>query len=117
MLKQVQHDGMAGPLKQLVAQAVCGNDIPMTRSALAIILVVILSGCERTPWQGWVYPDPDNERASISLAGFRTFEQCQEAAIAELRRLAGPDKGSYMCGRSCRWDDASRTNICEETRR
>jgi hypothetical protein len=84
---------------------------------LAILLVVMLAGCERSPWQGWVYPDPDNERAAISLAGFSTFEQCQEAAIAELRRLRSPDKGSYKCGRSCTWDDASRTNICDEIRR
>ncbi|MEA3008581.1 MAG: hypothetical protein QOJ91_273 [Sphingomonadales bacterium] len=89
----------------------------MTRTALAIILVVLLSGCEPTPWQGWVYPDPDDEHASTSLAGFRTFEQCQEAAIAELRRLPSPDKGSYKCGRSCKWDDTSRTNICAEVRR
>jgi hypothetical protein len=89
----------------------------MTRFALALTVLVILAGCERTPWQGWVYPDPDNERAAISLAGFRTFEQCQEAAIAELRRLPNPDKGGYKCGRSCRWDNASHTNICEEIRR
>jgi hypothetical protein len=89
----------------------------MARTAVSIILVVLLCGCERTAWQGWVYPDPDDERASISLTGVRSFEQCQKAAVAELRRLPSPDKGSYKCGRSCRWVETSRSNICEEIRR
>lgn len=54
---------------------------------------------------------------AISLGGFPTIEQRQEAAIAELRRQPGPEKSGYKCGRGCRWDEASRTNVCKEIRR
>jgi hypothetical protein len=76
-----------------------------------------LTNCDQHPWQAWVYPDAGNERFSNSLAGFETFEQCQEAAIATLRSFREPDRGSYICGRSCRWDPDLRTNRCKELRR
>jgi len=92
----------------------------MLRSILALGAgLAILAACDQLSgsWQAWVYPNPDDERVAISLAGFRTFEQCQQAAIGELRRQPDPDKAGYKCGRSCRWDEASRTNVCKEIRR
>jgi hypothetical protein len=83
-----------------------------------LLLSVLLAGCQREPeWQGWVYPKSDDETLSISLAGFKTFEQCQQAAIDQIRRLPEPDKAGYECGRSCRWDESWRANVCKETRR
>ena len=81
------------------------------------LAAIALFGCgPQREWQGWVYPDAENDVVGISLAGFETFKQCQEAAIGMVRSLDEPDKASYECGRQCRWDETYRANICKETR-
>ncbi len=82
-------------------------------------LFVLLAACEGSagPWQGWVYPNPDDEAVSISLTGFKTFKECQQATIDQLRQLPDPDSAGYKCGRSCRWDSSYRVNVCKEIRR
>lgn len=81
------------------------------------LLLLPLVGCDRPgPWTGWVYPDGENDVVGITLSGFDTFEECQAATIAQLRNLPDPDRGSYECGRSCRWNSDYRANICKEMR-
>lgn len=78
--------------------------------------LVLTSCADEREWQGWVYPDAENDAVGVSLAGFRTFEQCQEAAVGVLNNLPQPEKATYECGRQCRWDATYRANICKETR-
>lgn len=85
----------------------------------AAILIVALAACDSrsNEWTGWAYPDAQDLTLSVSLGGFRTFEECQEATIARLRRFPEPDRGTFICGHKCRWSANLQTNVCETTRR
>jgi hypothetical protein len=89
--------------------------------AIAALGCVLLAGCDWLggggKWDGWVYPDESNLDHSISLNGFDTFEECQEAAISTMRALDDPGSAAYECGRDCRWNSQIETNVCKETRK
>jgi hypothetical protein len=88
----------------------------MARAANPLILVVLLSGWELTPWQNWVYPHPDDERASISLTGFRLSSNAKKRLAPNSAACPVLTKGATSAD-ACRWDETSLTNICEEIRR
>ena len=90
------------------------------RIALAILSSgLMLTACDTRAreWTAWVYPDARNLTVSIGMSGFQTFEQCQTAAIGQLRQLPNPDGGDYECGYMCRWEPTVQTNVCRETRK
>lgn len=91
----------------------------MRHLCILIFAAAALTGCDTRPnsWTGWVYPDRNDLTVSISLEGFRTFEQCQEATVGRLRSLPDPAAADYECGYRCRWEPALNTNVCKETRR
>ena len=86
---------------------------------ISLLAVLALAGCDdrSDEWTGWAYPNADNLRFSVSLSGFRSFEECQAATIRELRLFDKPDSGSYVCGNRCRWNANARANVCAETRK
>jgi hypothetical protein len=88
------------------------------RKAL-LTAVLLLAGCDDRPpvWTAWVYEDRDDLTKSETLTSFKTFEQCQEAAISKLRSYPDPDAGGYECGYRCRYDPSMQTNVCKETRK
>lgn len=91
----------------------------MARNGLSVIAALLLTSCDDRPeaWTGWAYPNRENLTYSVSLTGFRTFEQCQEATIGALRTFSDPDAGDYECGFKCRWDPNFQTNVCKTTRK
>ena len=86
---------------------------------MVISAAATCSGCDSRAeeWTAWVYPNASDLSLSISMNGFATFEQCQEAAIGKLRSFDEPDAGDYDCGYMCRWDARFETNVCKETRK
>lgn len=87
------------------------------RKMLPVLSWIVLAGCDDRPdsWTAWVYEDRDDLSQSETLTGFNTFEQCQSAAIQQLRTYDNPSGGDYECGYKCRWDGG--TNVCKETRK
>lgn len=84
----------------------------------APLALALLLGCDDRPkeWTAWVYPNANDLTFSESLVGFKSFEQCQEAAIGKLRSYSKPDAGTYECGYMCRYEPRFGTNVCKETR-
>lgn len=76
--------------------------------------------CDDRPrqWDAFVYPDRNDLSISETIAGFKTFELCQRAAINRLRSLPDPDDGDYECGYMCEArPDLGGINVCKETRK
>jgi hypothetical protein len=82
-------------------------------------LALLLTGCDdrAQEWTGWAYPNANDLTVSVSLSGFKTFEECQQATIGRLRAFSDPDAGDYECGYMCRWNPSFQTNVCKETRK
>ncbi|PSJ43346.1 hypothetical protein [Allosphingosinicella deserti] len=89
------------------------------RKVLLAAALLALVGCDTRAaiWTAWVYEDWDNRTKSERLTGFKTFEQCQEAAISRLRSYPEPDGGDYECGYKCEYKPSMQTNVCKETRK
>lgn len=85
-----------------------------------LVMLFFLAGCDHRPkqWDAFVYPDRNDLSRIETIAGFLTFEQCQQAAINRLRSFSEPDNGDYECGYMCGSDpDYGSLNICKETRK
>lgn len=85
---------------------------------IAGLVMLAIVGCDDRPngWTAFVYEDATNLYKAETLTGFKSFEACQQAAIATLRSYPNPDAGDYECGRKCRWDSDYQAHICKETR-
>lgn len=83
-----------------------------------VILMLLVAGCDdrAKEWTAWVYRDK-SLTTHETMTGFKTFEECQLAAISKLRTIPDPDSGDYECGYMCRWDDSFDNNVCKETRK
>jgi hypothetical protein len=82
--------------------------------ALPILLSV---SCDTGPqWQAWVYPNREELTRSVPLGSFKTFNQCQAAALEALRSLKAEERGDYECGFKCKWRPDMGINVCTETR-
>lgn len=88
------------------------------RLALALT-ALLLAGCDDRPkvWTAWVYPDAPDLTKSVKLEGFKTFEQCQSAALNTLTAFVPDGTGDYECGYQCRYDPGSDLSTCAETRK
>lgn len=67
------------------------------------------------PWTAFVY-DHETDHATDTLVGYQSFEACQQGAINKLRTYPEPDRATYECGLSCRYDEQMTVHICAETR-
>ena len=90
---------------------------PLSRLSFMLGLT-LFAGCDdrAKEWTAWVYKDKGLQTYE-TLQGFKTFDQCQQAAIDKLRTYTDPDAGDYECGYMCRWDARWQSNICKETRK
>ena len=89
-----------------------------------LIATLMLGGCDRASWQGWVYPDRNDLSDDIPIGAFDTLEQCGAAARTILKRLDVRDEdgeqvvGDYECGYKCKPEGgAGGLNVCEKTER
>jgi len=85
----------------------------------AIIALLLLFGCDNRPnqWDAFVYPNANDLTIHERIAGFKSFELCQEAAIDRLRRESDPDAGDYECGYKCERRSEFSGYVCKETRK
>ena len=86
----------------------------------AALLLALLSACDSRPdqWNAFVYPDANDLTVFEEIAGFKTFELCQAAAISRMRAVQKPTGGDYECGYKCAPDPKlAGLNVCKETRK
>jgi len=79
-----------------------------------------VTGCDSRPdqWDAFIYPSASDLTSHEEIAGFKSFELCQQAAIERLRSFREPDSGSYECGYKCEPRNATGdVRICAETRK
>lgn len=90
----------------------------MNKLAL-LVSALLLAGCDDRPkrWDAFVYPDFNGSETFETLVGFKTFEQCQSAAINRIAQLPTPEKADYECGYMCRYDPQMQLNVCKETKK
>ena len=84
------------------------------------LLLTLLAGCDSRPnqWDAFVYPNASDLTVSEKIAGFKTFELCQAAALDRLRSVQTEAGGDYECGYRCAPDPAmGGINVCKETRK
>ena len=94
------------------------------RSLLAAA-VLVLSGCSGANWTAFVYPDiediPNADQVqNFTIGNYRTFEECQSAAIDRMRSnyAATGREGDYQCSYKCSHrDDFGGLLTCKETRK
>lgn len=84
----------------------------------ALLLLLLLAGCNQRPrqWDAFVYPDFEGSDAYEKIAGFKSFELCQSAALTRIRQLPDANKAAYECGYMCRYEPDMKINVCKETR-
>lgn len=83
---------------------------------LLVIGAFGLSACHshRGEWDASVYPDAKNRTLAVTLNGFDTLDQCQEAASDMLQTFKNPEQGDFDCSRNCKWNPSLGVNVCEE---
>jgi hypothetical protein len=90
----------------------------MRQALSGLALLFGVAGCgPSADWKGYVYPSAADLTQHLELGAFETFEQCQEAAIYNLRALGRAETGDYECGRACRFNADVGINVCAETRK
>lgn len=85
-----------------------------------VIAALALGGCDQRPdeWSAFVYPDRGDLTTHVEMRGFKTFDQCQTAAMNVIRGFGYTDRADYECGHKCEpRPDLGDVNICKETRR
>lgn len=87
------------------------------RTPSAVLVCFLLLGCDDRPaqWDAFVTYQEDPERLEI-IAGFKTFELCQSAALQRLRAEKATETGYYECGFKCEYKPEYKTSVCKETR-
>jgi hypothetical protein len=82
--------------------------------------LTLLAACDNRPdqWDAFVYPDKGDLSEFHKIAGFKSFELCQQGAIDILRATNAAAAGDYECGYKCA-PDASMggLNVCKGTRK
>jgi len=87
------------------------------RFIYAVLTLSLLTGCFfEEEWTAYVYPDANDLSRSQQYGPFSSFEDCQIAAINNLRGRGLATKGDYECGLNCEYKPEWQTSICEETR-
>lgn len=87
------------------------------RFLLGAFILAALPGCFfDDEWTAFVYPNAHDLSVHQEFGPFSSFEDCQIAAINNLRGRGLAMKGDYECGLNCTYNPEWRTRICEETR-
>jgi hypothetical protein len=96
-----------------------GDGVWAQLAILAVVVFVIVkcSGHESHDWKAWIYPDRADLSRSVAMGSFKSFEQCQGAAVDALRVLNLEADGDYECGSDCKFKPDLGINVCKETRK
>lgn len=92
----------------------------MRQCSLTIIIVcsLILSGCLKDEWEGFVYPNKNNLSEHISIGSYGSLEECRASAINALNKISSVHDGDYECGLNCKSKSGmGAIKVCEETSR
>ena len=93
------------------------------RTLLFVFLAFTLTGCDQSPWKGWVYPNGAVLTDDIPIGAFSNLEECRQSAREILDRLDTYEdgekvQGDYECGFKCKAESGSGgLNVCEKTER
>jgi len=86
--------------------------------AFTIVSSLILSGCLKDEWEGFVYPNKNNLSEHINIGSYDSLEECRTSAINALNRISSVHDGDYECGLNCKSKNGLEgIKICEETSR
>jgi len=87
------------------------------RFLIGAFMLAALSGCLfEEEWTAFVYPNMHDLSSHQEFGPFSSFQDCQVAAINNLRGRGLAAKGDYECGLNCEYSPEWQTRICEETR-
>ena len=98
----------------------------MQKTIPVVLAVLFLVGCsQKSKWTAFVYPDRENISYAANVHSFiegtyKTFPECQEAAIAKTRTNFAKTGvvGDYECGYKCEFKEGyGGLFMCKETRK
>ena len=85
---------------------------------LILILPLLLLGCGKNHWQGYVYLDKSDKKSVIETDTYTSLESCRSAAWTVLLDAEAVDKGFYECGMNCQPSLVTETSRnCEKLAR
>lgn len=83
-----------------------------------LVTLLLVAGCFKEEWEGFVYPDRQNLRQHQAIGVFPSLEACRAAAVSTLRRVSSLQDGDYECGLNCEArSDLPGIRVCEKTER
>lgn len=82
---------------------------------LAAISLCIVSGCDQTPWRGWIYPDKTDLTHSIEIGPYKSLDECRSGVRRATADMIDPTSWDYECGLKCKSDKPLGVNVCKET--
>lgn len=86
--------------------------------AFTIVSSLILSGCLKDEWEGFVYPNKNNLSEHINIGSYDSLEECRASAINVLNKISSSSLGDYECGLNCKSKSGmDGIKVCEETSR
>lgn len=92
-------------------------------SSLCILGCLLVSACEKHPWEALVYPRTGKMPYDLALGHYATLAECRAAALAVLSKTQ-PEEGArpdYECGFKCSVSSDPAPpgmlamRVCEET--
>ena len=85
---------------------------------LSLVVVLVLSGCFKEEWEGFVYPNKNDLTVHKNIGVYKSLESCRTAAWDMLSRLNATEGGDYECGLNCEYRDGMGSiKVCEKTER
>jgi hypothetical protein len=85
------------------------------KKVILIASFLILSGCLKEQWEGFVYPNKEDLTNHVSIGVFTSLEECRDHSLAKLEEISSIHAGDYECALNCK--EGSLPKICEKTER
>lgn len=79
-------------------------------------LLLLIVGCQRPAWTGWIYPDRNNLAHSIEIGPYKSADACRAAILRATREMVDPEGWDYECGLGCKRAEGG-VKICTATAR
>jgi hypothetical protein len=88
------------------------------RLITAIAVTLLLAGCFKEEWEGFVYPNKNNLSEHINIGIYKSLEECRASALNTLQRVSSISAGDYECGLNCEFRSGMGSlKVCEKTER
>ena len=85
---------------------------------LTVVLLLLLAGCSKNQWQGFVYLDKTDTTTFQKTAVFNQLQSCRSAAWDMLLKANAVNRGFYECGMNCQTSLVTKTGWqCEKLAR